>query len=42
MPTTGTDVDIQLLEAAKAGDLELVKVCMNALHLSSNMTNYSD
>ena len=25
LPTGGTDVDIQLLEAAKAGDLEVVK-----------------
>ena len=25
-PAGGTDVDIQLLEAAKAGDLEVVKV----------------
>lgn len=25
--TGGTDVDIQLLEAAKTGDLDLVKVC---------------
>lgn len=25
-PSGGTDVDIQLLEAAKAGDLEVVKV----------------
>ena len=26
VPTGSTDVDIQLLEAAKAGDLEVVKV----------------
>lgn len=26
-PVGGTDVDIQLLEAAKAGDMEVVKVC---------------
>ena len=26
LPTGGTDIDIQLLEAAKSGDLELVKV----------------
>lgn len=25
----GTDVDIQLLEAAKAGDMEVVKVCLS-------------
>ena len=24
----GTDIDLQLLEAAKAGDMELVKVCV--------------
>ena len=28
-PSGGTDVDIQLLEAAKAGDLEVVKVKHN-------------
>lgn len=27
-PVGGTDVDIQLLEAAKAGDMEVVKVCL--------------
>lgn len=27
LPMTGTDVDMQLLEAAKAGDLDVVKVC---------------
>ena len=26
LPPGGTDIDIQLLEAAKAGDLEVVKV----------------
>ena len=26
IPAVGTDVDIQLLDAAKAGDLELVRV----------------
>lgn len=28
-PVGGTDVDIQLLEAAKAGDMEVVKVNVN-------------
>ena len=27
-PVGGTDIDLQLLEAAKAGDMELVKVCV--------------
>ena len=32
--TGGTDVDIQLLEAAKTGDLDLVKVCwVNYVHM---------
>ncbi|BFY98557.1 hypothetical protein BsWGS_01597 [Bradybaena similaris] len=31
-PVGGTDVDIQLLEAAKAGDLELVKLVATNLH----------
>lgn len=31
---SGSDADVQLLEAAKTGDLEVVKVCFNELDLS--------
>ena len=34
LPTGGADVDIQLLEAAKAGDLEVVKVSCLFISLS--------
>ena len=44
-PVGGTDIDIQLLDAAKAGDLELVKViclyCLLLLQIKLNtITEY--
>jgi hypothetical protein len=39
VPTGSTDVDIQLLEASKAGDLDLVKV--STLFIKSDMSNFT-
>lgn len=38
-PVGGTDVDIQLLEAAKAGDLEVVKVILSFIHANDYEMN---
>jgi len=33
MPLASNDIDVQLLDSAKSGDLETVKVCTTCLHV---------
>ena len=40
MPQVGTDIDLQLLEAAKAGDMEVVKVSCFLMTYLHKTTKY--
>jgi len=33
LPLASNDIDVQLLDSAKSGDLETVKVCVTCLHV---------